>query len=101
MFVGARWTRRLGGKRSFAQTRKESSASSSSFCCPSATQPGSSAQRGAEGRREGAQPVHAILVGEDVLGDLVNDEEERGVRAAELQHVADGGHGLLRRLGRE
>jgi hypothetical protein len=99
MLVVARCTRSFGGKRSFAHTRNESSASSSSFCWPSARSQTLPLRRCAEGGRERAQAVDAVLVDEDVLRDLVDDEEQRGVRPRNLQHVADGADGLLGRLG--
>ena len=65
---------------------------------PEREEPGLALEPGAEGRRERAQPIDAVLVGEDVLGNLIDDEEERRARAAELEHIADRGHSILRRL---
>lgn len=66
---------------------------------PQGQQPGLTLEGTAQGGGEGAQAVHAVLVGQHVLGHLVHHDEQRGPLAAEAQHVPDGGHGLLGGLG--
>jgi hypothetical protein len=58
-------------------------------------EPGAAAQAGAEGGGEGAQAVDAVAAVDDVLGDLVDDQEQRGLGCAEAEHVGDGGDGLF------
>jgi hypothetical protein len=98
----------VGGREVDAQARREAALRPAEdgvvrllleLLLPERQQPGAAAKRSAERRREGPQPVHPVLVGEDVLGDLVDDQEERGARLAEPQHVPDGRHGLVGRLG--
>jgi hypothetical protein len=61
-------------------------------------EPDTPLEAGAEGSRESSQPVDAILAREDVLGNLVHHQKQRGVGSAEAQHVADGAHGIFRGL---
>ena len=65
---------------------------------PEGDEPGLALEPGAEGRRERSEPIDAILVRQDVLRNLIDDEEERRPGPSELEHIADRGNRILRRL---
>jgi hypothetical protein len=77
MLVLARWTRSLGGKRSLAHARNDSSGALVDLLLAEGHQPHLAAQAGAEGRGEGAQAVGAVVVVQHVLRDLVDHQEQR------------------------
>ncbi len=62
---------------------------------PRGEEPGAALHALTQGRHEGLQGQHAVLVVVDVLAHLVHDDEERPPRQAPVEHLLDGQHRLV------
>ena len=66
------------------------------FLLTQGQQPGLASQRGSQGRCKGAQAIRTVAVGQDVLGHLVDHQEQRRSLGPEIEHVPDRSHRLFR-----